>query len=206
MYRLNVIFLLLITLLTMTSCRKNQEQHQLNRDEFMSYHGPFGTDYTPMQDDPSQKALSFSDMPVKQAKESPGDPGSSIPGIDKFRDPSNFEGLASVFKLVHFPYNSHLVKGTENLQTLKSIANYLKSHKDTYVFVAGHCDERGAEAFNLSLGARRSNAVRGLLVHEGVDPNQVFTISYGKERPLVLGHDEEAWAENRRAEFKIYKN
>lgn len=80
----------------------------------------------------------------------------------------------------------------------------MRSHPNTYVFVEGHCDERGPEAYNLSLGAKRGNAVRNLLINEGVDPDHIFTISYGKERPLVFEHHEEAWAQNRRAEFKVY--
>jgi peptidoglycan-associated lipoprotein len=54
------------------------------------------------------------------------------------------------------------------------------------------------------LGARRANAIRDMLVNNGVHPDHVFTISYGKERPLILDHHEEAWAQNRRGEFKIY--
>lgn len=68
----------------------------------------------------------------------------------------------------------------------------------------GHCDERGPEAYNLALGSRRAHAVRNMLLQQGVHPDQVFTISYGKERPLVMEHHDEGWAQNRRAEFKIY--
>jgi peptidoglycan-associated lipoprotein len=97
------------------------------------------------------------------------------------------------------------VKGDDNLQTLQNVADYMRSQPNLYVFVEGHCDERGPEAFNLALGSRRSNAVRNLLINAGVSPDNVFTISYGKERPLVLEHHEEAWGKNRRAEFKVYK-
>ncbi len=73
------------------------------------------------------------------------------------------------------------------------------------MFVEGHTDERGPEAYNLSLGARRANYVRTLLVQKGVDHNQLHTISFGKERPAEMGHNSEAWSKNRRAQFKIYK-
>ena len=73
------------------------------------------------------------------------------------------------------------------------------------MYVEGHTDERGPEAYNLSLGTRRANSVRTLLIQKGVDLNQVHTISYGKERPDDNSHTPDAWSKNRRAEFKIYQ-
>lgn len=149
--------------------------------------------------------VAMADFVIPQANETPGDPGSRIPGIESFIDPATNPKLAQVFKPIRFGYNSSLVDEPNNIQALQKMAAYLKSHPNTYIFVEGHCDERGAQAFNLALGSRRSNAVRNMLVQDGVDPNQVFTISYGKERPCVLEHHEEAWAANRRAEFKVYQ-
>lgn len=141
------------------------------------------------------------DYPI--SKESPGDPGSAIPGIDGFSEPSG--RLAQIFANVHFETDGYTVKGSENLDTLHAIADHLKNHPTTYVFVEGHSDERGAASYNLSLGSRRSNSVRGYLIDQGVNPDQLFTISYGKERPLALGHDDTSWQENRRAQFKVYE-
>ncbi len=173
----------------------------VSREEFMCH----ANDYIPLEDENFGREISMTSAVIQQAKESPGDPGSSVPGIEAFRDPMTIADLAEIFKQIHFPYNSDLIKGQENLQIVRGIASYMKKHNGTYIFVEGHCDERGAEAYNLALGSRRSNTVRSLLVNEGVDPNKVFTISYGKEKPLVFGHNEEAWKLNRRAEFKIYQ-
>lgn len=140
-----------------------------------------------------------------QARETPGDPGSSVPGIQAFRDPSTSPELSRVFKTVYFEYNSTLIKDPKDLDSLRNIANYMQNHPGTYVFVEGHCDERGPEAYNLSLGSNRSNSVRSLLISQGVHPDHIFSISYGKERPVVMEHHEEAWAKNRRAEFKVYQ-
>ena len=63
----------------------------------------------------------------------------------------------------------------------------------------GHCDERGTREYNLALGDRRANAAKNYLVARGVDASRISTISYGKERPLALGSDDESWAQNRRA-------
>lgn len=137
------------------------------------------------------------------AKESPGDPGSKIPGIDSFVVPAG--KFAAVFTNIHFDTDNYTVQGAENLEKLQKMAKFLASHPKTYVFIEGHADERGAAAYNLSLGAKRANSVRTYLVQNGVSPDQLFTISYGKERPLSLTHDESAWQLNRRTQFRIFE-
>ncbi len=161
-------------------------------------------DYVPLEDI-SCDDVALADMMAPPPRETPGDPGSSIPGIESFRDPSTIPQLAGIFRNIYFDYNSNLVKGNDNLQTIQKIASYMRSHPNTYIFIEGHTDERGPQAYNLALGSRRANAVRNLLIHEGVNPDHLFTISYGKERPVILEQHEEGWAKNRRAEFKIYE-
>jgi peptidoglycan-associated lipoprotein len=142
---------------------------------------------------------------IPQSQLDPGNPKGSVPGIHSFTDPKLIPSLAGIFQNIHFAYNSSLVKGQENINIIRAVANFLKTHPETYLFVEGHCDERGAEAYNLALGVRRSNIVRNLLVQEGANPQNIFTISYGKERPLEVGNSEISWGKNRRAEFKIYQ-
>jgi peptidoglycan-associated lipoprotein len=69
------------------------------------------------------------------------------------------------------------------------------------IVLAGHCDERGTEEYNLHLGERRANSVKKYLAAMGIEPNRLKAVSYGKERPVNFNHSEEAWAENRRVEF-----
>jgi peptidoglycan-associated lipoprotein len=135
----------------------------------------------------------------------PGDPGSRLPNFESFVDPSTDPELSRAFQNISFGFDRSQVKGDHNIGKVRTAANYLKAHPELYVFVEGHCDKRGAEAYNLALGARRANIVRNMLVAEGVNPDHVFTISLGKERLLVLEDHEEAHAKNRRAEFKIYR-
>ena len=71
------------------------------------------------------------------------------------------------------------------------------------VLIEGHCDERGTDEYNLALGERRALAVRRYLVALGISADRLHTISYGEEKPAVLGSDEAAWSKNRRAEFKV---
>ena len=81
--------------------------------------------------------------------------------------------------------------------------NHLRetAHPDATVIVEGHCDARGSEAYNVALGERRAQAVRTYLIEQGIAPNRIQVISWGKARPEVAGSGEDAWSHNRRAEF-----
>jgi peptidoglycan-associated lipoprotein len=85
----------------------------------------------------------------------------------------------------------------EGQQTLERQAAWLQRYPNVAVRIEGHCDERGTREYNLALGERRANAVRNVLIAAGVSAARISTISYGKERPIVVGSNEEAWAQNR---------
>jgi len=87
----------------------------------------------------------------------------------------------------------------EARETLRQQTEWLMEFPSVTVTIEGHCDERGTREYNLALGERRANAVKDYLVALGIAPSRITTISYGKERPAVLGSDPEAWAQNRRA-------
>jgi peptidoglycan-associated lipoprotein len=87
----------------------------------------------------------------------------------------------------------------EDRQVLNAQAAWLRQHPNVRVTIEGHCDERGTREYNLALGDRRANAAKNYLASLGIDVGRMTTISYGKERPVALGSDEEAWAKNRRA-------
>ncbi len=99
---------------------------------------------------------------------------------------------------VYFDFDRSDIK-PEYVDLLRAHAEYLVAHPDVNVTIEGHCDERGSREYNIALGERRANAVRRFLEAEGVNPAQISTISYGEERPEALGHNEAAWAKNRRA-------
>lgn len=161
-------------------------------------------EFVPLNDGSNGSTLMMSDV-NRPPRETPGDPGCSIPGIEAFRDPHTNPRWSGTFRNLHFAYNSSLIKGEENLNTVRNVADYMRNNPNTFVFVEGHCDERGPEAYNFVLGSHRANGVRNLLISEGVSPDNIFTISYGKERPLIIGNNEESWIQNRRAEFKVYE-
>ena len=87
----------------------------------------------------------------------------------------------------------------ESRAALEKQAAWMKKFGGVRVVLEGHCDERGTREYNLALGERRANAAKDYLVALGINPARVKTISYGKERPAALGHNESAWAQNRRS-------
>jgi len=99
--------------------------------------------------------------------------------------------------VVYFAFNSTAL--SDDAQTIVlAWAEGLQAHDDVIVVVEGHCDERGSREYNLALGEQRANAIRDLLISLGVTGDRIATISYGKERPVVSGHNVDAWSLNRR--------
>ncbi len=183
-----------------------------NKDEFMCWDEPTLSDnyyqeceFDPISDPRCGNEIAMNNYTISQPRETPGEYNSSIPGIDAFRDPATLSNLKGIFRNVQFEYNHDLVKGQKNIEIVQAVARHMKSQPGLYIFVEGHCDNRGPEAYNLALGGRRSNAVRSMLANEGVNPDRIFTISYGTERPLSMEQNEEGWGKNRRVEFKIYQ-
>ena len=86
-------------------------------------------------------------------------------------------------------------------EQLQNNYHWIEENGSRKVLIEGHCDERGTNEYNLALGERRANTTRDYLVNLGAAPARLSTVSYGEERPFALGHNEEAWAQNRRAHF-----
>jgi peptidoglycan-associated lipoprotein len=113
--------------------------------------------------------------------------------------PGSAEDLTqNVGDRVFFAFDSSSLS-SEAQQTLQRQAAWLKQYPNVSVTVEGHCDERGTREYNLALGERRANAAKKYLASEGIAASRISTISYGKERPAVIGDNEDAWSKNRRA-------
>ncbi len=93
----------------------------------------------------------------------------------------------------------------EARSTLDQHAQWIQAHPTAKIRVEGHCDERGTVEYNLALGDKRAQAARDYLVGRGVEATRLSVVSYGKERPLDPGHDEAAWARNRRDHFNVHQ-
>lgn len=107
-----------------------------------------------------------------------------------------------VYDHIHFAYDS-AVLSLEAQTILREKARWLRDNPGASVIVEGHCDERGTTEYNLALGDRRAESVRSFLVNLGISAGRMTTVSYGEERPLDAGHNEAAWAKNRRAQFVL---
>lgn len=111
---------------------------------------------------------------------------------------SDAEKLAQVGNTVYFGFDSSELDG-EAQATLDRQAAFLNVNPTMVVIIEGHADERGTREYNLALGDRRAVSVRDYLLAKGLNPARIRTVSYGKERPSVVGSNEDAWAKNRRA-------
>jgi peptidoglycan-associated lipoprotein len=103
---------------------------------------------------------------------------------------------------VYFAYDSYALDGNAQ-DLLKRKADWLQENMDAQVLIEGHCDERGTVEYNLALGDRRAAACQNFLTTLGIDAARLSTVSYGEERPVDDGANEEAWAKNRRSQFVI---
>jgi peptidoglycan-associated lipoprotein len=108
----------------------------------------------------------------------------------------------SPLKDLFFDYDKSNIRDDQKA-VLNENVGWLKANAGAKALVEGHCDERGTAEYNLGLGERRAKAVKDYLIAAGIAADRVSTISYGKERPFVLGHDESAWKWNRRGHFVI---
>ena len=110
--------------------------------------------------------------------------------------------IVNVGDRVFFGYDSSELDGDAQ-ELLQDQVAWLKQYSDVSVIIEGHCDERGTREYNLALGEKRAQAVKNYLLGLGISADRVLTISYGKERPAVIGSNDGAWAQNRRSVTKV---
>ena len=108
---------------------------------------------------------------------------------------------SSMYRTIYFDFDKSDLRADAR-EGLQSNASYLKSNSSAQVTIEGNTDERGSNEYNLALGKRRADAAYKYLVDLGVDSSRMTTVSYGEEKPAVEGHNELAWAKNRRDDFK----
>lgn len=122
-----------------------------------------------------------------------GDPNAPRPGSQ-----AHYQRAMQGQDTIYFDTDRYNIDNQDQA-ALRSQAQYFMAYPQARITVEGHADERGTRDYNLALGERRANAAKNFLVTLGVDAGRISTISYGKERPVAVGSDAQAWARNRRA-------
>jgi peptidoglycan-associated lipoprotein len=112
------------------------------------------------------------------------------------------EVRAMLATMVHFDYDRAEIR-PDDAASLDAKVSILQANPNLRIRIHGHCDERGSDEYNLALGNRRAAAVKAYLVNRGIDGSRIETQSWGEERPVAQGMSEDAWSQNRRAEFEI---
>jgi peptidoglycan-associated lipoprotein len=117
--------------------------------------------------------------------------------MDKFK-----ADAAAALKDINFEFDKSDIREVDKPK-LQAIADFLKANPDAKIQIAGNCDERGTVEYNLALGERRAHAAQNYLTSLGVTEARLTSISYGKEKPEVQGHDEQSWLANRNCQFSL---
>ena len=138
---------------------------------------------------PVTRPAAPAETPVRPAPAAPAAAATAAPTASPLTD-------------VFFEYDKAAIQDTQKA-ALAANAGWLKGNAAAKLTIEGHCDERGTAEYNLGLGERRAKAVKDYLIAAGIAGDRISTISYGKERPFVLGHDESAWKWNRRGHFGL---
>ncbi len=138
--------------------------------------------------------------PTAEETAAPADEGDRKTGADEEKaiDPDR----AYPFETIHFEFDKYRLTLPAQ-KILNQHAEVLVRNPSWTAKVAGHCDERGTVEYNLALGEKRAQAAKEYLVRYGVAAANLSTVSYGKERPIDMGHNEAAWFKNRRSEFEV---
>ena len=125
-------------------------------------------------------------------------------GLNPNLDPSKMVQDREKFATdtVYFDFDKSNVKPQYNANIAR-VADYLKANTSNSLLIEGHCDDRGTEEYNLALGERRALSVRDKLMSAGISGDRITTISYGKEKPAMVGNNEEAYSKNRRGVFVL---
>lgn len=190
-FRIGLVILMIGFLMTVSSCSKKKPR------------------LDPMEQPPSSGAESGLTADQKAAAEAQAIAEEEL-RAQQLREQQEMEAMQAqkearekfVNKDIYFNFDDASLSADAR-EVLKQKAAWLREKPNALVLIEGHCDERGTAEYNIALGQRRAQSVKTFLVNAGISASRLSTISYGEERPVALGSNESAWAQNRRAHFKI---
>ncbi len=149
---------------------------------------------------PKKPALTEEELALAKRRE---EERAKLEAIERARRAREHERLNRFLsEHVHFDFDKFSIKDSEK-PILERKKEWIMDHPTAKVLIEGHCDERGTREYNLALGDRRANSCKQYLILLGVDSNRLSTISYGEEKPIDPGQNEDAWAKNRRGQFVV---
>jgi peptidoglycan-associated lipoprotein len=155
------------------------------------------------QNPPAEKGAAVEERNVNPSATGQQPPGTTSSGVtgstaqgNPLKDPRSPLSKRSVF----FDFDSYTVRD-DYKPLIDAHAKYLQANRSAKMTIQGNCDERGSREYNIALGQRRADAVKRMMLLDGATDQQIETVSFGKEKPRNAGHDEGAWAENRRDDF-----
>jgi peptidoglycan-associated lipoprotein len=169
----------------MNGCGKKNEEVQTNPEE-SGMSGDKGVD----------------NVDLKEGSFEGEDMGNEGAGSSDLQPPTEEPTPAVVLQDVFFDYDKYDLSD-EARTTLNQDGRLLRDQKDVRILIEGHCDERGTVQYNLALGEKRAKEAKAYLVDLGIASTRIDVVSYGKEKPFALGHDEAAWMQNRRAHLVV---
>ncbi len=150
----------------------------------------------PVDDRKPTSTTNVTATPQTQTTQGTGVTGKSVSAMDPLKDPNN--PLSK--RVIYFEYDKDTVQ-PEYAALVQAHASYLASNRSRKIRLEGHADERGSREYNMALGQRRADAVRKASAALGVSNDRMETVSFGEDKPKSTGHDEAAWAQNRRVEI-----
>ncbi|PKN17553.1 MAG: peptidoglycan-associated lipoprotein [Deltaproteobacteria bacterium HGW-Deltaproteobacteria-6] len=151
----------------------------------------------------AQAPSTVDDEAARKAKEAADLEAARKAEAARIRAAKNAAALADLnIQNIYFDYDKSVIR-PDAREILKANAELFTKNSAATIVVEGYCDERGTAEYNIALGERRAQAAKQYLVNLGIQASRVETISYGEEKPLDPGHDEKAWAQNRRAQFLL---
>jgi peptidoglycan-associated lipoprotein len=159
-----------------------------------------GEGVKPGEGEPGKPAISEEELARQKREEEERAKQEALERARKLREQERLKTFLTEY--VHFDFDKFNIRDSEK-PILERAKQWMMDNPTAKVLIEGHCDERGTTEYNLALGERRANAVKQYLILLGVDSNRLSTISYGEEKPIDPGHNEEAWAKNRRAQFVV---
>ena len=166
-----------------------------------------GCETTPVQDANTDSTKNQQDasattgaLNVQNGSDGTALSGKQQAGVSYEKNAINDPNSVLAEKVIYFEYNSDVIS-PDYRELITHHGKYLLQNPDMKARLEGHADERGSREYNIALGNRRGQAVRAMMIVQGMNANQLEVISYGEEKPVALSHDEEAWRLNRRVEL-----